>query len=90
VRGGRWSKRSQKASLFGCVYAAPFGIAPLGISTPAGRQPAGAGRICGKHPDDRNRRVDLPIVIDMNDQGSTWTNGIINLHRLIAMQQSRG
>jgi len=26
------SKRSQQTSLFGCVYAAPFGIAPLGIS----------------------------------------------------------
>jgi L-lactate dehydrogenase (cytochrome) len=26
------SKRSQKASLFGCTYAAPFGIAPMGIT----------------------------------------------------------
>jgi L-lactate dehydrogenase (cytochrome) len=26
------SKRSQQASLFGCTYAAPFGIAPMGIT----------------------------------------------------------
>src|SRR5450755_2025678 len=26
------SKRSQQTSLFGCTYAAPFGIAPMGIS----------------------------------------------------------